>query len=589
MVGKVSPPLFIFGYGLIIQRRDGIVMARTVAIGEQNFSTMLANNYFYIDKTDFIKEWWENGDTVTLITRPRRFGKTLTMNMLDCFFSLRYKDAGKLFEGLHIWEEESYRGIQGTYPVIFLSFADIKGSCYDTVREKICQSIANLYMDHHFLLKSGFLEDADAEYFKKISADMNDAAAARSLGQLSRFLCRFYGKKVILLLDEYDTPMQEAYVNGYWQELAEFLRGLFQSAFKTNPYLERAVMTGITRVSKEFVVVTTASRLYETAFGFTQDEVLHALEEFGLQDRMEEVRRWYDGFCFGECGSIYNPWSVINFLKFQRFKAYWANTSSNSLVGKLIREGDKEIKTVVEDLLKGKAFCVAVDEQMVFTDLDNSRNAVWGLLLASGYLKITGYEVTDPQLGDEGLAYWLAFTNLEIVVIFKKLVQGFFAPCSSDYNDFIKALLADDLKNMNAYMNRVALSVVSFFDTGSGPSQKTEPERFYHGLVLGMMIDLGGRYSMTSNRESGFGRYDVLLEPLNAADNGIIFEFKVRNEEDGEESLEDTAESALAQILEKRYAAVLAAKCGRERIRIYGFAFQGKQVLIKGGPIRNYE
>lgn len=572
-------------------------MARTIAIGEQDFSRIIENNYFYIDKTYFIKEWWENGDTVTLITRPRRFGKTLTMNMLDCFFSIRHSGKYSLFVNLQIWKEEKYRHLQGTYPVIFLSFADVKGMDYKTVRKKICQLIVNLYIENYFLLDSGFLADEDAAYFKRICTDMDDADAARALSQLSRFFYNYSGKKTIILLDEYDSPMQEAYVNGYWNELTQFMIGLFNSTFKSNQYLERAIMTGITRISKESVfsdlnnlaIVTTASRSYETAFGFTEQEVFHALKEYGIQNNMPEVKRWYDGFRFGNCENIYNPWSIINFLKFRKLKAYWANTSSNRLIGNLIQHGDKEIKTIVEDLIKGSSFYTMLDEQIVFHDLNNRRDAVWSLLLASGYLKITGYETVDPDLADEGLAYQLALTNMEIVVIFKKMIREWFAACSSDYNDFIKALLMNDLRSMNAYMNRVALSTISFFDSGNSPSEQTEPERFYHGFILGIMIDLDQRYSMISNRESGFGRYDVLLEPRNNEDDGIIFEFKVFHKEDGEKSLADTAAAAVRQIIDKKYAAALQSKCGTKNIRIYGFAFRGKEVLIDGGYIHQYE
>ncbi len=570
-------------------------MARTVALGEQNFSQIIKYQCFYVDKTDFIKEWWENRDTVTLITRPRRFGKTLAMDMLYEFFSMERKGKEALFQNLNIWKDKEYRKLQGTYPVIFLSFAGIKGNNYKTIRQKICYLLVNLYADHKFLLTSEVLEQEDKDFFQKVSVDMDDAVAALSLGQLSRCLYKHYGKKVIILLDEYDAPMQEAYVNGCWTELTEFLRGLFNSAFKINPFLERAMMTGITRVSKESVfselnnlaVVTTTSRKYETAFGFTEDEVFQALKEFGLQEQKDEVKRWYDGFRFGSRDSIYNPWSITQYLDERVFAAYWANTSSNRLVGKLVQQGSKEIKIIVEDLLRGKDFCTMVDEQIVFHELDYDQNAIWSLLLASGYLKITGYEVVEPELGREGTAYHLALTNLEMVVIFRKMIRGWFALCSSSYNDFIRALLENDLESMNAYMNQVALTLVSSFDSGNKPSEKSEPERFYHGLVLGLMVDLSNRYIITSNRESGFGRYDVLLEPRNYADDGIIFEFKVSDARK-EKTLDDTAKMAICQIIDRKYAACIEGKCSRDRIRVYGFAFREKEVLIQGGWLREY-
>ncbi|MDE7311475.1 MAG: ATP-binding protein [Eubacterium sp.] len=571
-------------------------MGRTIAIGEQNFARMIEHRYFYVDKTAFIKEWWENGDTVTLIARPRRFGKTLAMHMLYAFFSVDYAGRSDLFQNLDIWKEETYRQLQGTYPVLFLSFAGVKGKDYSTVRKKICQLIVNMYMDHDFLMDSGILREEDVACFKRMLTEMDDADAAVSIGQLSRYLYKYYGKKVLILLDEYDTPMQEAYVNGYWRELTEFLRGIFHAALKANPYLERAVMTGITRISKESVfselnnlaVVTATSRKYATAFGFTEEEVFQALEEFGLSKEREEVKRWYDGFRFGDCCSIYNPWSITQYLDEKVFAAYWANTSSNKLVGTLIQQGSKEMKMAVEDLLRGNSFCTKVDEQIVFDELDGNSDAVWSLLLASGYLKITGYETEEPGLGREGLLYRLALTNLEIVLIFRKLIRGWFEKCSSAYNDFIKALLLHDVRRMNAYMNEVALSTISFFDSGSAPSKKTEPERFYHGFVLGLMVDLDSRYRITSNRESGFGRYDMLLMPRRDTDDGIIFEFKVFDAQDGEKTLEDTAAAAIGQILEKGYADVLQKVCAKDKIRIYGFAFRGKEVRIDGGFYQDY-
>ncbi len=573
-----------------------MTMARTVAIGEQDFGEMMKYNSFYVDKTDFIKEWWENRDTVTLITRPRRFGKTLTLNMLDYFFSINHAGQSCLFENLNIWKEEAYRKLQGTYPVIFLSFAGVKGTDYKTVRKIICQLIINLYMDHDYLLESGFLKHEDAAFFRTVSSDMDDATAALSLGQLSRFFYKYYGKKTVILLDEYDTPMQEAYVNGYWHEMAAFLRGLLNSAFKTNPYLERALMTGITRVSKESIfselnnleAVTIASSKYDSVFGFTEDEVFRSLEEFGLQDKMQDVKRWYDGFRFGNYGNIYNPWSVTQFLDKRKLADYWANTSSNKLAGKLIQEGSSEVKIAAEDLMQGRSIFAVIDEQIIFDQLEEDDNAIWSFLLAGGYLKIAGYKVTDSDLGEAGLKYELALTNLEVILTFRKMVHGWFANKRYGYNDFIKALLANDLKSMNVFMNRVTLAMVSSFDSGNRPSEQAEPERFYHGFVLGIMIDLGSRYTVTSNRESGFGRYDVLLKPRNPADDGIILEFKVFDSGDGEKSLENTAAAALRQITDRNYAAVLEAEgISRDRIRIYGFAFEGKKVLIDGGYLAN--
>ena len=560
-------------------------MGKTVAIGIQSFERLVKENYFYIDKTDFIREWWESGDDVTLIARPRRFGKTLNMSMLEAFFSVEYAGRSDLFEGLSIWENEKYRALQGTYPVISLSFANVKENSYQMTRKKICQLITKLYADHAFLLDSNVLYETERNYFKRVSEEMDDSDASLALYQLSDFLYRYYGKKAIILLDEYDTPMQEAYVQGFWDEVVSFTRNLFNSTFKTNPYLARGIMTGITRVSKESVfsdlnnlkVVTTTSDEYATAFGFTEQEVFTALDAYGYGERKTNVKDWYDGFIFGKQKDIYNPWSILNFLDTGELATYWANTSSNSLVGTLIRESDEEIKGLFEILLKGEHIRCPIDEQIVYNQLDENPDAIWSLLLASGYLKVIA---VDKKIAGKRQMYEIALTNAEVLDMFYDMVRGWFKRTGRNYNGFVKALLAGNLKEMNVYMNQVALQTFSYFDAGTKPSETQQPENFYHGFVLGLVVELAGEYVVTSNRESGLGRYDVVIEPIDLKKDGFILEFKVHDKDD-EATLEDTVAAAHQQIEEKQYEAALLAKgIPEEKIHKYGFAFEGKKVPI---------
>lgn len=509
-------------------------MQKVISIGKQNFVSLRENDCFYIDKTDLICKWWESKDEITLITRPRRFGKTLNMSMLNCFFSNQFTGREDLFKGLAVWKKEKYRKMQGTYPVIFLSFAAIKGSNYEDARDGIIMAINEAYSEHRYLLESNELTDGERKCFEEldyyaknpgIKKQVANDTICNAVKNLANCLSRYYKKKVIILLDEYDTPMQEAYLYGYWKEFTAFIRSLFNATFKTNPYLERAMMTGITRVSKESVfsdlnnlnVVTTTSTEYETCFGFSEEEVFQALEERGMNNQKKLVKSWYDGFVFGNTHDIYNPWSITNFLDKKQVRPYWADTSSNSMIDELIRKASTDIKEKMEELLQGKEIVVNFDEQIVFEQLDN-------------------------------------------------------------YNQFMKALLSDDIDAMNYYMNQIIMTTFSYFDVG-----QNEPERFYHGFVLGLIADQTDIYEIRSNRESGFGRYDVMMIPKIKETKkypAIIMEFEVRNIK-REESLEDTVQTALTQIKEKCYDAELYDRgLKKEEIHHYGFAFEGKKVLI---------
>lgn len=562
-------------------------MAKTVSIGKQDFASLREQNSFYIDKTDLIRAWWESMDDITLITRPRRFGKTLNMDMLKCFFSNQYAGRGDLFEGLSIWNEEKWRGLQGTYPVLFLSFAAVKADQLSEVKKQINMQIARLYEEHRYLLDGDLLSENEKAMYRNVSMYMEDAESSFSINLLCQYLYRYYGKKVIVLLDEYDTPMQEAYVHGYWDVFTSFLRSLFNATFKSNPYLERAVLTGITRVSKQSIfsdlnnlnVITTTSEEYATYFGFTEQEVFQALEEFGLADKKELVKQWYDGFTFGSHTDIYNPWSITNYLDKKKIGAYWAATSSNTLINSLIQQSATDIKEKMETLLQEKEILVTFDEQIVFEQLQQDKNAIWSLLLASGYVKVLEVEQRGILLEPW---YHLKITNLETLGMFTGMFKGWFSASDCNYNAFVQALLQGNLKEMNVYMNDVALVTFSSFDTGRHPSGKTQPERFYHGFVLGLLAELRDRYVLKSNRESGYGRYDVMLIPRDFAEQAYVLEFKVHDPEE-EESLQETVQAALMQIQEKQYDAELSElHIKSNQIHHYGFAFDGKKVLIGG-------
>ena len=437
-------------------------MTKTVSIGKQDFASLREQNSFYIDKTDLIRVWWESQDDITLITRPRRFGKTLNMDMLKCFFSNQYADRGDLFEGLSIWTEEKWRGLQGTYPVLFLSFAAVKADQLSEVKKQINMQIARLYEEHRYLLDGNLLSENEKAMYRNVSMYMEDAESSFSINLLCQYLYRYYGKKVIVLLDEYDTPMQEAYVHGYWDTFTSFLRSLFNATFKSNPYLERAVLTGITRVSKQSIfsdlnnlnVITTTSDEYATYFGFTEQEVFQALEEFGLADKKELVKQWYDGFTFGNHTNIYNPWSITNYLDKKKIGAYWAATSSNTLINSLIQQSATDMKEKMEILLQEKEILVTFDEQIVFEQLQQDKNAIWSLLLASGYLKVLEVEQRGILLEPW---YHLKITNLETLGMFTGMFKSWFSASDCNYNAFVQALLQGNLKEMNVYMNDVAL------------------------------------------------------------------------------------------------------------------------------------
>lgn len=556
-------------------------MAREIAIGQQDYAAIIEKNSFYVDKTFFIKDWWNDPTFCTVILRPHRFGKTLTMSMMEYFFSTKHAGRADLFEGLSIWEHEEFRALQGIYPVINITLADIKEKTHEGAINEIKLIIQSIFNSFTYLADSDKLTSIDKKRFEAHIENPAVESLARSLRFLSELLYKHHGKKVLIFLDEYDTPMQEAFSSGYWNEIVEFIKNMFNATFKTNPYLEKSLITGITRVSKESIfsdfnhvsIVSTLSKQYETSIGFTEEEVFAAMDEYGLTEK-EKVKFWYDGFTFGNHSAMYNPWSIINYLKYQEFKPYWANTSSNGLVSLVLRQASPELKMEMERLLDGKSIKTSIDEQLIFDNLTGGGEDVstYSLLLASGYM--TGTLLVNDE--DKGEIYNIRITNHETRRMFKSLIKKWFSGRHNQYNRFVTALLAGSLEEMNYYMANVSSNVFSFFDTGINAA-----ENFYHAFTLGLMVELRDRYIITSNRESGFGRYDIMLEPRNKNSyDAIIIEFKVFKEMH-EDTLKDTAAAALKQIEEKQYAAVLMEKgISAEKIRKYGFAFKGKDVLI---------
>ena len=412
--------------------------------GNQDFSVIIENNYFYVDKSSFIKKWWENADVVTLITRPRRFGKTLNLSMLDHFFSNKYDNGEQLFKGLLIWNEVKYHSLVNKFPVLFISFASVKGTTYETARKQIIQEIVALYRNNNHLSEGDVMIDKDKAFWNMVSYDMDDATATTAINFLCEMMTRYYNKKVIILLDEYDAPMQEAYTDGFWDEMAGFIRNLFNATFKTNTYLDRALLTGITRISKESIfsdlnnlkIDTMTNAKYDTDFGFTEKEVAKELSRYGLEQNLPEVKKWYDGFNIGSAKEMYNPWSLTQYLDSGNFAAYWANTSENSLVEKLIRDGSVDVKKSMESLLNGESVEALIDDEITYKLIDKSESGIFSLLLAAGYLKI------ENIISEQGLRkiFKVSLTNHEIMQSFEDMIKRWFEDDKIRYNDFIKAL-----------------------------------------------------------------------------------------------------------------------------------------------------
>ncbi len=545
-------------------------------IGYQDFAQLIESEALYIDKTDFIEEWWESKDPITLITRPRRFGKTLMLSTVDYFFSSSYANQKKLFAGLKVWKNKDLRKQMGDHQVVFFSFGSVKGERFEDSVWTICNILWRVYDDFSYLSDNPIYCK-----YKEGVANNDSRYVEDAIVMLCKAIYDYCGQMPLVLLDEYDTPIQEAFLSGYWDEMISFIRRFFNASFKTNNYLGKTLMTGIARISKESLfsdlnnlsVYTVTSDKYAKYFGFTEQEVDDILD-FGSIEEKQKVKDFYDGFSFGGEKSIFNPWSILCYARERLFKCFWIHTGGTSLISKLILQGDNNLKLDIEALLRGESIHKKIDENITFDELYKVSETIWPLLLCTGYLKAENIKYELDVECD------LSVTNQETVLLFRDMVEKWFGQVNTEYNNFCKYLLEDDVEGMEEFVNYVALSMVSFFDVGKRPSEM-EPERFYHGLVLGMMVTLRDRYSITSNRESGRGRYDIMLCPLEENLPAIIIEFKVFNPKK-EQSLEETAENALSQIIDKNYEQKLVDHgIPEDRIRMYGFGFRGKEVVVR--------
>ena len=569
-------------------------MVKTIGIGKQDFASVIEDNCFFVDKTSFIKEWWDSKDDVTLITRPRRFGKTLNMSMLNCFFSNQYKDRSDLFDSLSIWEDEDYRKIQGTYPVIFMSFASVKADNLGDAKIQIKAQIEAVYKRHRYLLEGDTLTADEIADFEGTNTRMGDAESGLKLNILCEYFHRYWGKKTIIILDEYDTPIQEAYLHGYWNEFTAYIRSLFNATFKTNPYLERAIMTGITRVSKESIfsdlnnleVITTTSEKYATSFGFTESEVFTALDEAGMSDQCDVVKKWYDGYHFGNV-DVYCPWDVINFAKKLVFdtsarpSAFWINSSGNDMVKRFVDKADQTTRDEIEKLVAGGFVEKQLRLDLTYDEIDNTIDNLWSVLFTTGYLTTAG-EVRLPD--SESYAYKLVIPNKEVREVFVLQIQEWFKAVVAKDDDTMKllsrAILDKDEKQIARQLNIVMSRMISILDTKASDDMK---ENFYHGLLLGLLRGSNPGWLIKSNRESGDGFSDILIKPEDP-DAGIVIEVKYAKEM---KNLDAACEAAMTQIKEKRYDEALRDE-GRCDILAYGIAFCRKRCRVVGEKI-NYD
>ncbi|WP_300622265.1 AAA family ATPase [uncultured Fusobacterium sp.] len=547
---------------------------RKIGIGVSDFKDIIEQEYFYVDKTKFIEEISENGAIVQLITRPRRFGKTLNMSMLRYFYDISGKDTNrKLFKNLYI-ENSATIEEQGKYPVIFISFKDIKALTIEEMYSQVRTLISEIYDNYKFLREN--LDERDRVIFDKIWTEDKSGNYFNSLKQLAKYLKEYYNQDVILLIDEYDTPMVSAYENGYYDEIKSFFTGLFGSALKENPALKKAVLTGIMRISKENIfsglnnirVNTILESDFSQYFGLTEREVENSLVEYGLEARLDEVQKWYNGYIFGGV-RVYNPFSITNFLDRKKIMPYWVNTSSNSLINKVLKEANSSMFEELSRLFQRETINKTIDIYSNFNEL-NSPEQIWYLLTNSGYLT----PVEEIDFGK----YSIRIPNEEVHYFFERDFISHFLGSIDNFDKILEYLLSGDLEDFSYELESIMESNVSCFDFTS-----KSKESHYHVFILGMLLGLRRKYYIHSNREGGRGRYDLVVEPMDKSKNGLVIEFKVAR---SKEELLSSSEEALKQIEEKNYTRELKMR-GIKRVVLVGISFYQREFEVVGKVIED--
>ena len=545
-------------------------MKKSLPIGITNFQELIQGNYYFIDKTKLIEDILQDGSKVTLFTRPRRFGKTLNMSMLQYFWDIQQaEDNQKLFQGLHI-ESSPYFTEQGKYPVIFLSLKDIKERTWEECKKEIKKWLSDLYDKYHFLRDS--FNQRDLKYFEDIWLGKEEGSYSNALKDLSKYLCRYYQKKVVILIDEYDTPIVSAYENGYYEEAISFFRNLYSAALKDNEYLQVGVMTGILRVAKEGIfsglnnlaVYGILDEKYSSSFGLTEEEVEQALHYYEMEYNLPEVKEWYDGYRFGKT-EIYNPWSIISYIINQRIEPYWIGTSSNALINQMLEKARKEESDIfqkLENLFQGNFILQKIQKGSDFHDLVHVEE-VWQLFLYSGYLTVAREE-------EQGF-YQLKIPNKEVYSFFQESFIQKFLGNVTNFSALVVALTEKNWDNFEELLQTVILNSLSYFD------MSMEEEKIYHVFMIGLLSVLQEHYYIHSNRESGYGRYDISIEPKEKNRAGFLLECKIAK---SEEELEKKAKEALLQIQKKRYDTEMKERGIQEIVKL-GIAFYGKKVKIK--------